>query len=89
MLGLEKPTDLRDLIWLPVTVTSINGGSVKGFIPTRYPGTESCDDNDCLMAKTIKWREIAPNYRIGTGLRTFMTNKDDYPATQTTLISCA
>jgi type VI secretion system protein ImpE len=88
-LAIEKPSDLRDLAWLPAVFTWTNGGVIKGFIPTRYPGTENSDDNNALLAKTANWTELAPNYSTGTGLRFFMTGEADHAITQTTLISFA
>ena len=40
-IKVEPPTDLRDLVWLPVHFTWTNEGEAVGLIPSRYPGSES------------------------------------------------
>ena len=37
-IKIEPPTDLRDLVWLPVHFTWANEGEAVGLIPSRYPG---------------------------------------------------
>ncbi|SHN13332.1 type VI secretion system protein ImpE [Roseibium suaedae] len=43
-LTLEAPSDLRDSVWMPATLTLANGGSSVALIPTRYPGTHKAPD---------------------------------------------
>ena len=38
---LEKPKDLRDVVWVPAEFMWRNGGTAVGLIPSRYPGSES------------------------------------------------
>jgi len=38
---LEKPTDLRDVVWTMAQFRWTNGGEASGLIPTRYPGSEA------------------------------------------------
>jgi type VI secretion system protein ImpE len=40
MIRIEKPEDLRDLVWAPCQFVWASGGQGVGFIPVRYPGTE-------------------------------------------------
>lgn len=40
LIRIEKPTDLRDLVWTPCQFVWSSGGQGVGFIPARYPGTE-------------------------------------------------
>jgi type VI secretion system protein ImpE len=35
-IHFEQPQDLRDFVWAACEITLINGGSMPGFIPTRY-----------------------------------------------------
>jgi type VI secretion system protein ImpE len=39
-INIEKPTDLRDLVWIPSTLTLTNGGETVALLPVRYPGSE-------------------------------------------------
>ena len=45
------PQDLRDLIWYPVEIGFKSGQSVAGFLPGRYPGTETSGDNAAILAR--------------------------------------
>src|SRR5947207_8643378 len=47
----EKPTDMRDLVWMPAQFTWTNGGAVPGHIPARYPGTEESSDGPLRLVR--------------------------------------
>ena len=76
-LELDAPADLRDFVWTPATVTLANGGAHVALIPTRYPGSESSEDNQYRLARATDWREMAPNSYAGLGQRMFATNEAD------------
>lgn len=75
----EAPADLRDSVWMPVSLTWANGGEAVGFIPTRYPGTIEIDDDALLLARKTEWTEKAANVYWGVGQRMLTTDKGDYP----------
>src|SRR6266571_3277437 len=54
---MEKPADLRDLVWKPAQFVWTNGGEASGHIPTRYPGTESSPDNQLRLGRRTDWVE--------------------------------
>lgn len=78
-IELEEPADLRDVVWMPVQFTWINGGSASGLIPTRYPGSESADDSAIKLGRKTVWNEVGPDIFRGAGQRLLATNVDDYP----------
>jgi type VI secretion system protein ImpE len=41
LLRIDKPSDLRDTVWLPCQFIWTTGGQSVGLIPSRYPGSES------------------------------------------------
>ncbi len=41
LLRLDKPSDLRDTVWLPANFIWTAGGQSVGLIPARYPGSEA------------------------------------------------
>ena len=53
----EGPKDLRDLVWLPVVVAFKTGQSVNALLPTRYPGTETGDEDALKLARGTRWRD--------------------------------
>ncbi|WGZ94393.1 MAG: type VI secretion system accessory protein TagJ [Candidatus Thiothrix putei] len=77
-LTLEKPVDLRDLVWLPAHIQWRAGGDSPVLIPTRYPGSANQADTLALARRT-EWEEPAPGSFIGYGQRVLTTDTDDYP----------
>ena len=43
-IRFEEPEDLRDCVWLPAHLQFENGGETLALVPTRYPGSEQCED---------------------------------------------
>lgn len=73
------PTDLRDLVWLPVELTLINGGQAFGLMPARYPGSEKAPDVSIQMARKTEWLEITEGIYQGLGQRMLTTDQQEYP----------
>lgn len=78
-IEMEKPTDLRDLVWVPARFTWTNGGAVSGHVPARYPGTEGTEDDMLRLARSTAWREVAQGSFLGLGQRVLATDLGDYP----------
>jgi len=47
----KGPEALSDKIWYPVEIAFKTGTSVAGFLPSRYPGTETSGDNAAILAR--------------------------------------
>lgn len=77
-IALEAPSDLRDMVWIPAQFTWATGGQMVGLIPTRYPGTESSEDEALLLSRKTDWAEPLPSLFVGTGQRMLMTDSNDY-----------
>ena len=78
-ISFEPPADLRDLVWTPAEFRWANGGEAVGFIPTRYPGTEACDDNRLRLSRLTDWTEAGNELVLGHGQRILVTDQNDYP----------
>jgi type VI secretion system protein ImpE len=76
---MEKPSDLRDLVWKPAAFVWTNGGEASGHIPTRYPGTETSADNQLRLARRTDWQEREGGACLGLGQRILATNNDELP----------
>ncbi len=76
-LRTEPPAHLRDLIWTPAQLTFTNGGATPVFIPTRYVGTESSDDDQCRLSRATHWIELDAGAAVGVGQRVFATDEVD------------
>src|SRR5215468_6017063 len=54
-IDIEKPEDLRDVVWTPAHLQFENGGEQVALVPTRYPGSESSDDGLVMLARKTVW----------------------------------
>ncbi|MEM7047782.1 MAG: type VI secretion system accessory protein TagJ [Pseudomonadota bacterium] len=77
-INIEKPTDLRDMVWLPARFVWHNQGEAFGLIPTRYPGLQQSDDPVYLMASQTRWDEHEHDHITGTGQRVWITEQESY-----------
>jgi len=75
---IEKPQDLRDIAWMPASLSLANGGDVVAFIPTRYPGSESAKDPRLVMARSTEWQERPADTFLGLGQRLWTTDQGDH-----------
>lgn len=76
---VEPPADLRDLVWLPATLTFTNGGENVAFLPARYPGSELADDNVVKLGRRTLWEDIGSATFVGLGQRMLATDTGEYP----------
>ena len=81
-IRIEPPSDLRDVVWCPAQFTWANGGESAGFIPTRYPGSESSEDSAIQLARKTEWDEHPGDTYLGLGQRVFATDIDEFPLMQ-------
>jgi type VI secretion system protein ImpE len=75
----EKPSDLRDLVWLPAQFTWTNGGAAPGHIPARYPATEDSTDGPLRLARKTEWQQQPNEASLGLGQRVLATDANEYP----------
>ncbi|WP_240342593.1 type VI secretion system accessory protein TagJ [Methylococcus sp. EFPC2] len=77
-IKITPPADLRDLVWLPAHFVWSNGGESFGFIPSRYPASESSPDNAIRLARKTEWTELAEGHYRGSGQRMLTTDQGDH-----------
>jgi type VI secretion system protein ImpE len=75
---IEKPVDLRDMVWIPANFTWVNQGEASGLIPCRYPGSELADDAFIKLSRLTDWLDMGEGISRGYGQRLFATDVDDY-----------
>lgn len=76
---IEPPADLRDLVWLPAQFTWTNGGEAMGLIPSRYPGSESAQDDSLRLSRKTDWVAVGEGAYAGIGQRVLATSAADIP----------
>ncbi|HEX5420350.1 MAG TPA: type VI secretion system accessory protein TagJ [Gammaproteobacteria bacterium] len=86
-MRLERPADLRDLVWLPVEIKWSNGGEAVGLVPSRYPGSETAADPSLRLARRTEWTELAAGLFVGRGQRMFATDAAEYPVMEIETLS--
>jgi len=74
-LALEPPADLRDLVWMPVSVVWVNGGESQGLMPARYPGSERSTDSAIQLGRKTDWKALEADTYIGLGEKCLMTDQ--------------
>jgi len=77
-IQLEKPVDLRDVVWMPAQFSWANEGQAVGLIPTRYCGSESSADDALRLARKTVWEERPGETFLGLGQRMLATDGGDY-----------
>jgi type VI secretion system protein ImpE len=82
-INLEKPEDLRDMVWAPCQFTWANGGQTVGVIPARYAGSESNDDPLIRLSRKTDWIDAGDDVYLGAGQRMFATDAGEYPLLET------
>jgi type VI secretion system protein ImpE len=75
-VAIESPADLRDRVWMPASLTFVNGGQTVAFLPTRYAGSDLTDPLIALARKT-EWSEPRPGLFVGNGQRMLATDAGD------------
>jgi type VI secretion system protein ImpE len=78
-IRVEESSDLRDLIWMPAYLTLVNGGELVGFIPTRYPGSDSSPDGQIRMSRKTEWVHPSDDTYMGLGQRMLATDQTEFP----------
>ncbi|HEX6840586.1 MAG TPA: type VI secretion system accessory protein TagJ, partial [Stellaceae bacterium] len=78
-IRVEKPADLRDVVWMPAYFTWANGGESVGLIPTRYPGSQASRDPQLRLARRTEWADCGAELFAGLGQRVLATDAGEYP----------
>jgi type VI secretion system protein ImpE len=76
-LTADAPEDLRDHVWMPVSITLANGGDIVGLVPTRYPGSSDSEDPLLKLARKTEWSDIGDSTFVGHGQRLLATDAGD------------
>jgi type VI secretion system protein ImpE len=78
-IAIEPPADLRDLVWLPAQFTWTNGGEAMGFIPARYVGSETAEDDALRLSRKTEWVPLGEDAFTGQGQRVLATSAVEKP----------
>jgi type VI secretion system protein ImpE len=85
-IAFEPVVDLRDRVWIPATLSFVNGGESVAMVPVRYPGTETSDDGRLLMASATDWRALGEDRFAGIGQRVLATDRGEHDLLRVKLV---
>lgn len=77
-IEIEKPEDLRDMVWMPAHIQWQTEGESFVLVPTRYPFSSNQDELLALSRKT-EWDQKGDNSYFGYGQRLLVSDSNDYP----------
>lgn len=78
-LDFDAPSDLRDAVWMPATLTLPNDGQVVALLPTRYAGTASTGSAAEKLSRATRWTDAGGGTFVGTGQRLWTTDTAEIP----------
>jgi len=81
-LHIDRPTDLRDLVWIPVHVRWRNGGESHALMPSRYPFSYRREDALLALSRKTEWENCGDEFYLGYGQRMWTTEQTEYPLLQ-------
>lgn len=76
-IKIDKPEDLRDLVWLPAHVKLVNEGLHPVMLPARYPLVEGVVEDGHLRSRLTSWTENEEGEWVGHGVKVFATNSTE------------
>ncbi len=76
-LTLGRVTGLTDLVWRSVVVGLRNATVLRGYMPVRYPGSES-GPHAVKLARETTWKDVGETNVIGLGQKTWTTDQGDF-----------
>lgn len=77
-IAVEAPTDLRDLVWVPASITFASGGEEVAFLPARYPGSELASDDALKLARRTDWLPLGGDHYRGLGQHMWTAGDRDF-----------
>lgn len=78
-IRIEAPYDLRDLVWIPCTITLTDSSRHIGFLPSRYPFSYEQDKDQLSLSSLTEWTAIDEHHWAGLGQKVLITDKAEYP----------
>jgi type VI secretion system protein ImpE len=81
---IERPADLRDVVWLPATITLTAGGAQMALLPVRYPGTDARGTDAMKLSRTTEFEQLgAGEEYAGLGQRLLATDAGEFGLLET------
>jgi type VI secretion system protein ImpE len=85
-ITIEKPNDLRDLIWLPAHFVWHSGDEYYGVLPVRYPASYDAADPLLALGRKTDWQDLGHGLFVGLGQKVLTSDTADFPLLDVRLI---
>jgi type VI secretion system protein ImpE len=76
-IEISAPKNLRDLVWTPARVESIDGTIGEVYIPTLYEGSGNHSNNQVKLGRMTDWKDAGEGLYLASGLRVFLIDGED------------
>ncbi|PCE31333.1 type VI secretion system accessory protein TagJ [Burkholderia ubonensis] len=76
-LALTPIGTLTDLVWRPATLVLRDATVLRGYVPTRYPGSEH-GPAALRLARETHWQDVGETNVIALGQKTWTTDRGDW-----------
>jgi type VI secretion system protein ImpE len=76
-LVIDKPQDLRDMVWAPAQLVLRNGTELGVLLPARYPTKEAPAESDVMLARKTVWNDAGDGVFFGVGQKVLATDVEE------------
>ncbi|TDV16439.1 type VI secretion system accessory protein TagJ [Paraburkholderia caballeronis] len=76
-LVMTPVSTLTDVVWRAATAILRSGAVLRGYVPVRYPGSES-GPADIKLARETTWTNVGSTGVLATGQKTWATDRGDF-----------
>lgn len=76
-LEITAPKRLRDLLWAPAIIETIDGTMGEVYIPALYESTSEHPNNQVKLGRMTDWRHFGEDLHLAMGLRLFLVDGED------------
>jgi type VI secretion system protein ImpE len=76
-IEIAAPKQLRDLMWAPAQIETINGAIGEVFIPALYAGSSDQPNDQVKLGRATEWNDLGGDLYAAAGLRLFLVDDAD------------
>jgi len=74
---VAAPKRLRDLLWVPGTLETLNGPAGEAFFPVLYCGSSGSDNEQVKLGRMTDWNDAGEGLQRGVGQRMFFVDNSE------------
>ena len=78
-IDMDAPKRLRDSIWVPAHIETVDGTVGQMFIPALYALSSEHQSEEIKLGRITDWQDVGDNVFEGIGLRMFFSDDSEHP----------